>query len=86
MKVIGNDGLYVQAKDIEFLTLTSNKNIPFSILDKYDGNLDGNEFIKYTNKKDIRFLNKLNWLNLDIEEFEYRRWRYYNHRTVYCQI
>ena len=62
MKVIGNNVLYVQAKDIKFLTLTSNKNIPFSILDKYDDNLDGNEFIKYTNKKDIRFLNKLNWL------------------------
>ena len=71
MKIITNDGIYVQKKDLDLiLKSTDNKKIPTSIVEKYkvsDSNKDDN-FIFFKEADEFNFLNNV-WFIVDYNDF-----------------
>ena len=68
MKVLKNNAIYIQKNDLAYL-VTTVQNVPDSIISKavkYGEMIIDNkhryEFIKFTKKSDIAYLNKQNWL------------------------
>ena len=60
MKIIVNDKIYIQKKDLELIFKTTNKEeIPYNIIEKYKENVDAKDigFIVFEDKKEIDFLN-----------------------------
>ena len=73
MKLIRDDSLYIQIRDLYFLSLNSMV-IPFSLyiqlINRKELLLDNSKkymFLKTTNKKDIESINKMEWI-LDFDE------------------
>jgi len=69
MKIITDDAIYVQRKDLEYLHDLRSLGIPRSIFVEVFGkgiltidNSNKNDFVKFVAKEDIEFLKNLEWI------------------------
>ena len=78
MKIVTNNGVYVQKKDLELIFKITGNNIPSVIIEEYRANINNKDmcFIFFKNKDIISFLNKFSFIinlndfiDLDFGEF-----------------